>query len=337
MTKRKTGFTIREEQLANALEVTREELDRIIQFFDSDPNDRWVLRENDHFIYINKNLDERLFSEQGAYAIAKYMDEKEKKSIWSRIKEFITKHKEKIRNSFISKKIQENSSSLTLRNNRHFLSRKDVVNILCTSPARLTKAFHAVRKSSTPLKIHEDFDDFPDFDDSEKTGPRYYSLSGLYTLSNHLAQELTVKDRRNWCANIKVVGEKTFKLIIDAETAQQKRIDSAMNAAKRRDGSCCQITNQKRDKYNRCNFVVHHIYSKEHYPHLAACQDNLITLAEAVHQEFHIWNGGFQKPCTVDHLIQFVNELHPDNYEVVLRLNKVKQMLDAQQPKSKAA
>ncbi|MBW4487689.1 MAG: hypothetical protein KME12_07855 [Trichocoleus desertorum ATA4-8-CV12] len=329
MAKKNSGFTIREEQLSEALEITRKELDQIVQFFNSDPNDQWELRESEHFIYINKSLNERLFSEQGAYAIAKYMDEKEKKSIWSRIKEFITKHKEKIRNSFISKKIQENSSSLTLRNNRHFLSKKDVVNILCTSPARLNKAFDDIQRSDSPLELHTDFDDID--------GVRHYSLAGFYRLSENLAKELTVKNRRSWCGAIEVVGKKTFKMIIDEETAQQKRIDSAMNAAKRRDGSRCQITNQKRDKYNRCNFVVHHIYSKEYYPHLAACQDNLITLAEVVHQEFHIWNGGFQKPCTVDHLIQFVNELHPDNYEVVLKLNKAKQILNAQVVQSKAA
>lgn len=321
MGKKNSGFTIREEQLANALEISRKELDQIVQFFDSDPNDQWELKKDEHFIYINESLNERIFAEQGAYAIAKYMDEKDKKSIWSRIKEFITKHKEKIRNSFISKKIQENSSSLTLRNNRHFLSKKDVVNILCTSPARLNKAFSDIQKSDSPLEIYKDFDDID--------GVRYYSLGGFYRLAENLAQELTVKNRRSWCGAIEVVGKKTFKLIIDEETAQQKRIDSAMSAAKRRDGGCCQITKQKRDKYNKCNFVVHHIYSKEHYPHLAACQDNLITLAEPVHQEFHIWNGGFQKPCTVDHLIQFVNELHPDNYEVVLRLNTIKKVLNA--------
>jgi hypothetical protein len=329
MAKKKAGFTIREEQLAEALEITRQELDQIVKFFDSDPNDQWVLRENDHFIYINKNLDERLFSEQGAYAIAKYVDEKEKKSIWSRIKEFITKHREKIRNSFINTKIQENCNSLTLRNNRHFLSKKDIVNILCTSPARLNKAFNDIQKSPSPLEIHKDFDDID--------GVRYYSLSGFYELAKHLAKELTVKDRRGWCGAIEIVGRKTFKLLIDEEAAQQKRITSAMNAAKKRDNSRCQITGQERTKHNKCNIVAHHIYSKEHYPHLAACQDNLITVVEEVHCEFHAWNGGFQNPCTVDHLIQFVNELHPDNYEVVLRLNKVKQMLDAQQPKSKAA
>ncbi|HEY9735069.1 MAG TPA: hypothetical protein V6D06_02260, partial [Trichocoleus sp.] len=76
MARKTAGFTIREAELASALEISHEELVEIITFFDSDPNDQWELRENDHFIHLNRSLDERLFSEQGAYAIAKYMDEK---------------------------------------------------------------------------------------------------------------------------------------------------------------------------------------------------------------------------------------------------------------------
>jgi hypothetical protein len=322
MAKKTSGFTIREADLATALDINHQDLAKIITFFDSDPNDQWELRENDHFIYLNKTLDARLFSEQGAYAIAKYMDEKDKKSIWARITEFITRHKEKIRNSFISRKIQENCTSLTVKNNRHFLSKKDVVNILCTSPARLNTAFNEIQKSPDPMKIYEDFDDID--------GVRYYSLSGFYKISQHLGKALTVKDRRGWCAAIDVVGKKTFKLIIDEETALDKRISSAMNKARTRDGKCCQITGKKRDKFNPAvNIVVHHIYSRKDYPHLAACQDNLITLTQEVHTDFHAWNGGFQKPCTVDNLIQFVSELYPENFKVIGTLNQVKKILNA--------
>lgn len=329
MAKKMSGFNIKEAELAAALEIARQELDQIINFFDADPNDEWELIENNHFIYLNKSLNERLFSEQGAYAIAAYMDAKEKKTIWQQLLEFITKHKAKIRNAFISQKIQENCSSLTVRNNRHFLSKKDVTNVLCTSPARLNRAFNDIQKSSAPMVIYEDFDDIEEV--------RYYSLSGFYKLSQRLATELTVKDRRGWCAAIEVVGKKTFKLIIDAQTAEQKRIEAAMKAAKTRDGSRCQVTNQKRDKHNKINLVVHHLYSREHHPHLAACRENLITLEQNVHSEFHNWNGGSQKPCTVDDFVSFVNQLYPDNYEVTLKLNQMKQMLAPQIDIQKAA
>ncbi len=108
------------------------------------------VEENDHFIYLNKSLNERPFQTRGAYAIAKYMDETPASSIWARIKEFITRHKEKIRNNFVNQKIIENTSSLTLRNNRHFLSKKDVVNIFCTSYARINQAFERNTKNRFP-------------------------------------------------------------------------------------------------------------------------------------------------------------------------------------------
>ena len=320
MTYKNSGFTIKETELAEVLEISHQELDEVIKFFDSDPNDQWELKENNHFIFINKSMGIRLFSEQGAYAIAKYMDENAQKSFWDIIKEFLTKHKEKIRNAFISRKIQENCSSLTVRNNRHFLSKKDIVNILCTSPARFNKAFEDIKKTSNPLKIHEDFDDID--------GVRYYSLSGFYKISNHLGSTLTVKDRRSWCEAIEIVGKKTFKLIIDKQTAFEEEVKSAIKKAKSRDKSTCQITGKKRDKFNQLiNISAHHIYSKAHYPHVATCLDNLITLSEEIHNEFHAWNGGFQKPCTADDLIRFVNELYPDRYEVILRLNDAKKIL----------
>ena len=324
MAKKINGFTIRESELAKMLEITIEKLDDIIIFFDADPNDRWELKENDRFVYLNKNLKERLFSEQGAYAIAKYIDETQTHSIWARIKEFITKRQETVRNGFINQKIIDNSSSLTVKNNRRFLSKKDIVSIFCTSYSRINKAFEEIRISDTPMILYEDFDDID--------GVRYYSFSGVNKLSRHLAQALTIKDRRSWCEAIEVVGKRTFKLIEDEENARQKRINMAMARAKKRDKDRCQITGVKRDKQNKgININVHHIYDRHHYQYLADCEDNLITLSQEVHNDFHTWNGGCQKSCTADDLIKFVQQLHPDNFEVILRLNKIEQIFKVAQ------
>ncbi len=321
MAKKSTGFNIKEAELAAALEITVPELHRIIQFFDSDSKDEWELKKDEHFVFINQKYDERIFSDLGAYAIAAYMDAQEKKSVWQKLVEFITKHKEKIRNAFISRKIQENCDSLTLRNNRHFLSKKDVVNIFCTSYAKINEAFEDIKKSSEPMVIYEDFDDIDDM--------RYYSLSGVYKLSRYLGKTLKREDRRGWCNAVEVVGKKTFKMIVDAQVTKCQLIQATMRAAKKRDKERCQITLKKPDRYDKFNLAAHHIYSQKEYPHLATSLDNLITLAEEVHKEFHSWNGGFDKPCTADDLIEFVNQLYPDNYEVIQRLNAVKKMFDS--------
>ena len=320
MAKKVDGFTIRESELAKMLEISIDKLDAIVTFFDADPDDEWELKENTHFIYLNKSLKERLFSKQGAYAIAKYMEDTQPQNFFARIKEFVTKHREKIRNAFINQKIQENCSSLTLRNNRHFLSKKDVVSIFCTNHSRINIAFEEIKKLDSPLILHEDFDDID--------GVRYYSFSGLDKLSRHLATVLTVKDRKSWCKAVESVSKQTFKLIIDAETAKMKRIEAAMYRAKKRDKSQCQVTGVKHDRQNKAvNITVHHIYDRHHYPHLSDCDDNLITLSQEVHNDFHTWNGGFKQPCTADKLIEFVQQLHSDNYAVTLRLNRIKQIL----------
>ncbi len=324
MTKKLAQFTIKEKDLAAALEISHQRLREIIDFFDSDPNDEWELREDDHFVVINKQWNERLFSKHGAFAIAKYMDSIEKKSIWDQIVEFITKHKQKLRNAFVCQKIHENSSSLTKRNNRHYLSKKDTVNILCTSYAKLNKVFRDIQQSERPLAYGEDFDDID--------GTRYYSLFGFFRISKILSQELTVKDRREWCSAIEIVGDRTFKQIISVEEARKKRIDSAKKKAKTRDKKTCQITQCKPEAHDKFNLAVHHIFSAKDYPHLESSIDNLITIREEIHKEFHTWNGGFKQPCTIDDLIRFVMEIYPAEYEILHKLNTLKVQLGTHTP-----
>jgi len=323
MSKKKPEFTIREKELAEALKITPERLDEIIAFFNSDPNDEWYLRENDHFIYLNQSWKNRLFSEHGAFAIAKYMETIEEISIWGHITEFIARRKKLIRDQLIQQKVRDNSSSLTTRNNRHFLLKKNIVKIVCTSTSRLNTAFRDIQKSDNPMVIYEDFDDIE--------GARYYSLSGFEKLSKELATKLKDKDRREWCAAAEVLNSNNdLKKIISYEERKEQEINWAKKVAKERDRYSCQITGQKQTKHNTFNLAVHHIFSQEHYPHLATSMDNMITLAEDVHKEFHNWNGGNKAACTIDDLIRFVNELYPEQEEASYKLNKIKKKLGAQ-------
>ena len=279
--KRGSKFTIREQELADALEISVERLDEVIEFFDADPDDEWDLKEHDHFIYTNQTWKNRIFSAQGAFAIAKYLDTHEKKSLWDRIREFVTHHRQRIRDAFVKRTVYENSSSLTLRNGRHFLSKKDTVAILSTSYARLNRSFEALRRSEQPLQIGIDFDDIE--------GTRYYSLKGFYRISQNLAETLTSQDRREWCKAVDIAGKKTFQAIIDEQASRTRRIERAKESARKRDRSTCQITRVRKTKSNRETFHLagHHIFSSSHYPHLAATVDNIITLDARIHNEFH--------------------------------------------------
>jgi len=316
MPRKTSQFTIKDKDLATALEISLERLYEIIGIFDADSHDEWELKEDDHFTWLSKNKGTRLFSELGAFAIAQYMDSIEKKTLWDKIVEFITKHKERIRNAFVRQKVLDHCSSLTVRNNRHFLSKRDVVNIFCTSYARINKAFEDIQHSNKPMILHEDFDDIENI--------RYYSLSGLEKLSRILSQELKSRDRQEWCAAVEIAGSRALKQIISAEERKKKDIQAAMYQARKRDQNKCQITGKRPSPANNVELASHHIFSQKHYPQLATSLDNLITLTDDIHKEFHHWNGGFDKPCTIDELIQFVNELYPEREEISLKLNHLK-------------
>lgn len=317
MAQKTSKFTIKEDELAGALEIPLNRLDEVIEFFDADPDDEWVLKEHDHFVYINQTWGNRIFSAHGAFAIAKYLDTHQPKSIWDKILEFVTHHRERIRNAFVHKTVYENSSSLTHHNGRYFLSKKDTIAIIGTSYARLNKAFEDIKRSERPLEIAIDFD--------EIDGIRYYSLSGFYRISQNLAQSLISKDRREWCKAVDIVGKDALKAITAARENRENQICKAMKRTRKRDSETCQITLARKTRHDHYfQMASHHIFSSHYYPHLAAVEDNIITLRGEVHDEFHSWNGGSKNPCTVDDLIQFVCERYPDNPEALTRLYEIK-------------
>ena len=126
-------------------------------------------------------------------------------------------------------------------------------------------------------------------------------------------------------------------MITSEQDAQEKKIKSAMGKARTLDKKTCQITGEKRTATNMINITAHHIYSRQHYPQLATSIDNLITLKDQIHLDFHAWNGGSSKPCTADDLMRFATELYPENHKVIQRLKKVKEILGSPVPKQKVS
>ncbi len=329
-------FSIKEDYLAKELEITREHLDEIVDFFDSDPNDEWDLKEGVDFVYINKSKKERRFSRLGAYSIAKYLDAKESKNFFQKLKEFFTQHQRKLRQSFISQRIHDNHSSLVKMGDRYFLTRKDVVSILCTSYPKVDSTFKVIQVSELPLERGVDYRDETIGEGNKEKTIRYYSLSAYDRICRALSDaqssaKLTKQNRREWCSDAADVGKNTFRLIIRELESFEKKVQAAIAKAKKRDSDTCQVSGTK-SKYS--NLAAHHLYCKSTYPHIASSVDNLITITEAIHKEFHLWNGGFDKVCTVDDFIKFLIQNYPEAHEALLMVNQMKKKLGQQQPKN---
>ena len=314
---KKSKFTIKEKDLATWLSLTPEKLDEIVLFFDSIPDDEWELIENVDYIISSKKWNTRIFSKKGAYSILRYVEFTEKFNIKKRFIEFFTRHRARLRKRLIENTIYQNNSSLVKRNNHHYLSKTDVVKILGTSYKYFKKCFHEIQKTELPLEFGKDFE--------EVDGVMYFSLNALYILSKHMSTHIKDVNRRMWFEDIEVIGNKTFLSLISEEESTLKRINKAKSKAKRRDTNTCQITGKKSTKHERINLAGHHIYSAAHYSHLVDSVDNIITIDESIHSEFHEWKGGTKEKCTADDLIDFINTYYPDGRsEVISRLYKVK-------------
>jgi hypothetical protein len=334
-------FFIRENQLAEVLSITLEELDEIIEellapingygvqlgLFGEDTRidfSRIEVQEWVHFMYLNKTRNIRLYSQEGALAIADYLSQK--KRIGELDIKAILNFIEKGSNSFrvdqtIRQAVYENSSSLTKRRERHWISYRDVTRIFKTTSARLNVAFQNVKRSDNTMKIEEDFEDIDLV--------RYYSFSGLEKLSIELATSLHSPQRRKYCERVPLVAPPVFEeLALPPASPSDKDIERAMRYAKGRDKDKCQVTESQWRKTDPIDLVKHHLFDQKNYRLIAADPDNIITISKAVSDEFHQWNGGYDKTCTIDDFIKYVEFFYSDKHRLILHLYNRKKVLD---------
>ena len=196
-----------------------------------------------------------------------------------------------------------------------------------TSHARINRAFEDLRTSDMSLQIDKDFVDWED--------KRFFSLKGFERISYLLGTELTSRDRRAWCAETSVVVPIIIKKLMDTEMAFESKVEANKKAVRKKDGDRCQATGQKDSPAQRMTVNVHHIFCRQHYPNIAASQDNLVTLNKVVHDNFHSWNGCV--PCTADRLIEFLAIHHPEAETLTLRLHYTNKVYHHIKPKSLVA
>jgi len=155
----------------------------------------------------------------------------------------------------------------------------------------------------------------------------FFSLSGLAKLSIELSLKLRSEERRDYCGRVTEVAPPVLKFLSLVPSPSSEEMNRAVNFAKSRDGSC-QITGVVRDKYNRqIELAGHHLYDKNTYRFLGADLDNILTIDKQVHEDFHQWNGGNNRTCTIHDFIEYVEWRYPEKHEVILMLHNRQRIL----------
>lgn len=198
--------------------------------------------------------------------------------------------------------------------------------------------------------------DNQDYNETNNDGKREYTKTGAEKIASRLDQEnnknlatkiqewffqkkrLKKKDRLLWIETSANIFKQTIDRIIDSIIEdikkREKDVNSAKTRAKTRDKKTCQVTNVKNDEITevldkKIEFVAHHLYSQNDYPDLASDIDNLITINEKVHNQFHIdYMGYTDNLCTIDDFIKFVQKYYPSNKNVLIWLMKQKYKLE---------
>lgn len=308
--------------LIKTLKISDQELIEVEEFFDSIPDDEWELIEGKDYRVVNKATRLREYTQSGAYTIARYLESTKKQNFWQILKEWFLHTKREIRRSFVRKKILDNCSSLVKRNDQFFVSRADTIAILGTKSSYLTKMADHTQHTQYPLIKGQDFENFVD------EGGLYFSVSGVYKLAQAFKACLTKKNRQEECRDVGEVIKSQVEDIVTQIQKREERIQTAMDQVKKRDYKTCQVTRQKKNRVNQLRLAAHHLYSAEAYPHLADVENNLITLACEVHDQFHQnYMGGSKKFCTIDHFIDFVQNYYPSSTEVIIWLEQQKLVL----------
>jgi hypothetical protein len=150
----------------------------------------------------------------------------------------------------------------------------------------------------------------------------FFSLSGLEKLSIELSVSLRSEERREYCKRVAEVAPPVLEFLAIAPSPSQAKIFSAVRYAKGRDEFSCQITG-----VDLGNMVGHHLYDKNTYGFLADDPDNIITISENLSRDFHQWNGGNHKSCTIDDFIEYVEWKYPQKHKVILMLDNRRRIL----------
>ncbi|OUC13485.1 MAG: hypothetical protein B0A82_16940 [Alkalinema sp. CACIAM 70d] len=305
-----------------------QDLIELEEFIDSDPNDEWELKEGKDYRIAIQATGKREYTASGAYTIARCLEARQKPGFWARIKELVLHTKRKVRRAFINKKILDNCSSLVKRRSHFWISRADLVSILGTNSQTLTRMLDKAKQMQSPLIQGQDYEDFAD------GSGIYFSLGGIYKISQVFGKNLTQKNRREWCEEVGNTIQPQVNDIVDTIKNRDNEIERAMRYVReKRDKKTCQVTKTKQDRINGLKLAVHHLYSRNAYPAIASNHANLITISCDVHDQFHQdYMGGTNKPCTIDDFIDFVQRYYPDNTSLVNQLTSWRVSLNNPQP-----
>lgn len=306
-----------DDETAQILGIAKARLYNICAFFDEHKDDQWDLIEGEHFEWLSKNIGTRRFYEEGAMAVAKFLEETDTSGFFASfidaVIERFTHRRKRTRQMLVRRRvIQEfqDLSGVVVKGNLVFLERPRVIRILGTNGKGLNSASKREQencglKGREPMEIGEHFDTIDDI--------QHWSQRGLARIAQNMSENLGDKARKAWT-------EAVHEIIEDAVNQQKKYLDSfdarvkkAMDQAKAAANRKCQVSLVRQTPADPFDMHAHHLFDKATRPDLAAFHDNLLVMHKDIHCGFHNWHGSAS--CEPKDFVEYITTVESWRFE----------------------
>ena len=301
-------------ETAESLGITVRKLDRICQFFDQDKEDEWELIEGEHFEYEPGQAGKRRFYEEGAMAIAKYLEETEGGNILARIYEFFARHRAKVTCALVKRRIvqvTQDRGSVEIRGDLIFLDQRSVIRVLDTNGKGIAGAIRRIDQESADLEGAEGLEVGVHFDSFEGRDQRCWSQRGIARLARSMYEKGRIpKPRKAWVKAVADVVEHCLEGSRKQLESYESRVRTAKEQARKkamgRRGPGCAVTGKKPSPVDEHSITLeaHHLFDASSRPDLAAYADNLLVIEASIHRNFHKWMKG--RPCEPQDFIEYL-------------------------------
>lgn len=283
------------EETADILRISLKRLYNICKTFDARKDDEWDLIEGEHFEWLSKPQGTRQFYEEGAMAIAKYLQETAHANrftgFFDQVIESLTNRRKHTRQMLVRRRViseVKDINSIIVRGDLVFLDRQKAIRILDTNGKGLNFAARREQQNSS-LNGREPMEEGVHFDTINST--EYWSQRGLVRIAQNMTENLAHKSRKAWTDAVSEVYEDAIEQQRKYLESFEAKVQKAMKEAKELAKKTCQVSLVKQRPDNPFDIHAHHLFDKATRPELATFHENLLVMHEKLHDGFHSWHG----------------------------------------------
>lgn len=312
------SFVLRVEDISEALITTKARINKAIKAIDAVADDPWELTEGEDYIIAPDGS--RIFSEPGAHAVIRYLQDNPPKSFIGKFleafKELTTRATARLRRQLVQRHLEQVGQLVVVQKDIYIQEQRLIAGY------RINKAFlnrirdEYNRNHKLQIKDGEDY--------LSVGNVQCYTPKAVVHIKDQILERKNYPQRRkDWikeCTSeiaVKVVAYKK------QQEAFNKKVEAAKKDCRRWDKNRCQLTKTK--GVDGVLLHVHHLLPVHTHKHLAYHPDNLITIRHDIHTKFHQWAAGTQAACTPVKFLDFVSLFYHDRYsEIAIRLEPLK-------------